>query len=303
MSLLRAHNRLTTPRNNERTRRTFLPLAVSQRTRGRITLLLIADSNPSEWLPRSVLGQVLEALRVTVTTDYDAHYDLAFAWSLPLKAAHRNAARNVPIINDTHFDCAKANLSASHQSVFGYNADVDPLTHVGPCVAKSDSQNGVHDGRIVCCPVARKEPDKVYQAIIHNELNERFVEDIRVPIVGTEVPFVYLKYRPIKSRFSNENAYVMLTSACQVFTDEEVHLITRLAEEIGLEYGELDVLRDRLSGRLFVVDANNTPFGPPNHISPDERHMAVILLAEAFHRQFVKLAMRAQDMSESLTNP
>jgi hypothetical protein len=33
---------------------------------------------------------------------------------------------------------------------------------------------------------------------------------------------------------------------------------------MGLDYGELDVLRDADDGRLYVVDVNTTPFGPVN---------------------------------------
>jgi hypothetical protein len=32
---------------------------------------------------------------------------------------------------------------------------------------------------------------------------------------------------------------------------------------MGLDYGELDAVRDAASGRLYVLDVNNTPFGPP----------------------------------------
>jgi len=41
----------------------------------------------------------------------------------------------------------------------------------------------------------------------------------------------------------------------------------------------MDVLRDR-DGRIYVVDANNTPAGPPNGMTAEQRlHAARILTA------------------------
>jgi hypothetical protein len=35
-----------------------------------------------------------------------------------------------------------------------------------------------------------------------------------------------------------------------------------LADRIGLDFGELDLLRDRADGRIYVVDVNPTVNGP-----------------------------------------
>lgn len=32
---------------------------------------------------------------------------------------------------------------------------------------------------------------------------------------------------------------------------------------MGLDYGELDILRNNLDGRIYVVDVNKTLWGPP----------------------------------------
>lgn len=37
----------------------------------------------------------------------------------------------------------------------------------------------------------------------------------------------------------------------------------RACRIMGLDYGELDVLRDTEDGKLYVADVNNTPWDPP----------------------------------------
>jgi len=48
-----------------------------------------------------------------------------------------------------------------------------------------------------------------------------------------------------------------------VLSEEEADRVQRFCRGMGLDYGELDAVRDASSGRLYVVDVNNTPFGPP----------------------------------------
>lgn len=303
MALLRSREWWTTPRNNVWARKRLLPLSTGQHQPKQHTVLLLAESPPQPWLPHSVLGKILERLGVTVTTDCGSRCDVAFAWSLPLDPAIRAQVGGVRIINDTAFDCAKSNVAACHERVFGYSAAVDPLTHSGPCVAKADSKNGAHDGRVIHCPIPARQPDVVYQTVIDNRVNERFVEDIRVPFIDGEIPFVYLKYRPVQTRFGNDNAYAMVTSPCQVLSENELALIVRFCREILLEFGELDILRDRTSGRIFIVDVNNCAFGPPNHMPPDEKHLAVSLLAQAFYRRYLASSRAPTADSPSLGTP
>ena len=64
-----------------------------------------------------------------------------------------------------------------------------------------------------------------------------------------------------------------------------------------VEYAELDVLRNRDNGKIYVVDVNDTPGAPPGHRRLSEgidvfeqggRQEAVEKLAVAFYEQFVK---------------
>ena len=49
-----------------------------------------------------------------------------------------------------------------------------------------------------------------------------------------------------------------------------------------LDYGELDVLRNRDDGLLYIVDVNPTPWGPPNHLSRQETAHAIRGMAREF---------------------
>jgi hypothetical protein len=62
----------------------------------------------------------------------------------------------------------------------------------------------------------------------------------------------------------------------------------RLCREMRLDFGELDVLRDRHDGRIYVVDVNRTPWGPPRTLGTRGALRAIDLVAEAFHDAFLR---------------
>jgi hypothetical protein len=53
---------------------------------------------------------------------------------------------------------------------------------------------------------------------------------------------------------------------------------------MALDLGELDILRDAATGRIFIVDVNRMPFGPPKPIAVRTGIHAVTLYADAFSR-------------------
>lgn len=56
---------------------------------------------------------------------------------------------------------------------------------------------------------------------------------------------------------------------------------------MGLDWGELDILRNKDDGRAYIVDVNNTPAGPPNHLSKEDKERALQQLATTFARVFL----------------
>lgn len=223
---------------------------------------------------------------------------LRLAWpdTTPTAGGARNLARPPDAwwrdaLNAGADDESKRKVERVFAATFGYELAVDPTTHLGPCVAKSDRLNGAHDGRIVQGPILAPDLALSYQRLIDNRADATTVLDLRVPIVGGAIPFVYRKYRPLTDRFSNANAVVRLARPDEVFSPAECLSLGTFAQAMGLELGgELDVLRDAGDGRIYVVDVNWTSWGPPRPINRRDAVYAVRAYATALAR----LAARAQ---------
>jgi hypothetical protein len=193
-------------------------------------------------------------------------------------ARHRSSAR---LINFGCRDVSKTHVTRACERAFGNPLAVDPLKHIGPAVEKSEI-NAAHDGRIVQCPTA-PIPGRVYQRVVDNRSNDpNLVEDLRTCTVGGKPIVVFIKRRQVTKRFLNTNTEVVMRAPEDVFSPEEVRQIGAFTREIGLDWGGVDVLRDRNDGRLYIVDANKTDMGPPIALNLPDKLTATRLLAEAF---------------------
>ena len=168
-------------------------------------------------------------------------------------------------------DTSKRKVEQVFAEVFGYPLAVDPTAHQGSCIAKSDRHTGAHDGRVIDCPIAEADPRLAYERLVDNRTDESTVLDLRVPVVGRELPFVYLKYRPLDDRFSNTNHRVALAAAEEVFSKEERERLRAFSRAMGLDLGELDVLRDTGNGRIYVVDVDPTDVGTASAVADGGR--------------------------------
>jgi hypothetical protein len=195
--------------------------------------------------------------------------------------------RGAKLVNFGCTDVSKTNVSRASGAAFGRPLAIDPTTHVGPAVEKSEI-NAAHDGRIVQCPT-RPIPGRVYQRVIDNRMvaNPDLVEDLRTCTVGGKPVCVFIKRRQVTKRFLNTNTEVLLRRPEEVFSPEEVAQIGAFTREIGLDWGGVDVLRDRADGNLYIVDANKTDMGPPIGLNLADKLVATRQLANAF-RAFVR---------------
>ncbi|MEZ5915710.1 MAG: hypothetical protein R3C42_08825, partial [Parvularculaceae bacterium] len=191
------------------------------------------------------------------------------------------APTNRPAFNVGCFDIRKSVVSRVFEEVFGYSLNIDPKTHRGEAVEKSEL-NGKHDGKIVSCPLAETRPGHVYQRLIDNTFDGREFIDIRTPVVGGKAPFVYLKRRTRDLRFSNENHRVDLAPVDALLSKKERAQIAAFTSAMALDFGGLDILRDRADGRIYIVDANKTDMGPPSALASAEKLQAIRGLADAF---------------------
>ncbi len=248
-----------------------------------------------------VIYKIFLALGFHLTTNPSEHCDLAMKWRntigtgnpfFPPEVELEELMKNRPdlkILNMNCNDVSKKRVSAVFEETFGYSTSVNPGTYSGKCVMKSD-WNGLHVGEIIDCPTEIRRNGFVYEKLINNEVGNGLVQDIRVPIFGTTIPFVYLKSRPVQERLVDRSHTLSKTVMAEVsdfLTNEEVKKIYQFCEKLGLDYGEIDILRDRGDQKIYIVDVNNDPSGPPAPISGEYSMPAIVRLAQAFEQNFL----------------
>lgn len=166
---------------------------------------------------------------------------------------------NMPSINANISDISKSHVGKVFQDVFGYSVDIDPLSYVGEAVQKSND-NATHDGEIVNCPLGEDEvvTGCVYQKLIDGRLSGERSEEMRIAFVGGEIPTISYKYKDRDKLFSTSYAQVDLKAASDVLSAAEIETFVKFCAAMGLDFGAVDVLRDKHDGRIYVIDVNKT---------------------------------------------
>ena len=189
-----------------------------------------------------------------------ADYVFVFEDTTYADPAHRAPEGvDAPTINERVNDISKKHVSDVFSSVFGYDLDIDPLTHEGPAVVKSQI-NGAHDGRIIECPIEASAilPDHVYQRLVDSSFNGKTSEDLRIVYAFGDIPVVFHKHKALEQRFGTTYLSTDVREAADVFSPEEIRLICQTCDRVGLDFGAVDIMRDRHTNRIYVVDVNNT---------------------------------------------
>ena len=208
--------------------------------------------------------------------------DITYFWSGETKIKNNSSDRLS--LNGTCTDKSKSFVSAVYEKVFATQLMVDPTKYTGLVVEKSD-ENAAHDGRVLNCPISNFQIDSlcVYQIAIDSSIDDGSkIEEFRVPIVGGGIPFVYKKTRSMENRFSNINLSTDIVELSDVFSLDEVAKIVQFTSMIGMDVGEVDILRSNVDNQIYIIDANRTPNGPPNGLSPEKNISAIHRLAQCF---------------------
>lgn len=258
---------------------------------------------------KAALYQICLLLGYDVTNEPHRRFDLAIKWqryatffdndTVLLKLSQQNSN----IINLNCQDVSKEYTNQVFAEVFGYSLGVDPLIYHGQCVAKSNL-NAQHDGKIINCPTSKIEKGIVYQKLVDNEVEGNAVLDYRVPIFKQVIPFVYVYLK--KNQTSEQRFYgypslisVEVVETQDIFSQDEINKIISFCQRIGLDYGELDILRDQKEELIYIVDANNTPssrllFEPvempynQSFLSFAQRQIVLDKLTQAFQSQLIE---------------
>jgi hypothetical protein len=197
---------------------------------------------------------------------------------------------DLPAINGACLDISKSRVAAVFEQVSGRALALDPETAAAPFVEKGET-NAAHDGVIhfAPCPPA---PGRVHQRLIDTAQPDGMVEDWRCCMVGGRIGAVLLKRRPAASRFSNTNHEIRIVDTPDAFSAEEAAMIERFAGAMGLEWGGIDVLRERATGLIWIVDANRTDLGPPAALSLKAKMTLARILAAPMRAWAEALAAR-----------
>ncbi len=189
-------------------------------------------------------------------------------------------------LNGSCLDISKSHVAKTFQDIFGYSLSLDPERAKHPYLEKGEA-NGIHDASIRDTPQARA-PGRVYQKLIDNRTADGTVLDYRCPTVFGDIPLVFLKERPISKRFANFNSRVRIAAPSECFSSEELTKIKAFCHAMRLDWGGLDILRDAIDGRIYIVDVNKTDMGPPLALPVKAKLSAVKTLGQALRDALVQ---------------
>ncbi|MAL97650.1 MAG: hypothetical protein CL583_04275 [Alteromonadaceae bacterium] len=216
----------------------------------------------------------------------DRPYDLVFAHEgstvFPQKLFDDFGSAKV--INRNAKDISKKQVEQAFGEVFGYSIGIDPATHEGLALRKSND-NYTHDGEIVSCPCEPEEDSRItYQRYIDTATGDGFFAELRVSVYQDVIPVVCPKFRADSpERFKVVARSEVADPGDHLSTDEQDKIL-QLARKMGVDYGEMDVMRDNNDGRIYVVDVNRTPAGPVSGLTPKQTREALGRMRPAFER-------------------
>jgi len=183
------------------------------------------------------------------------------------------------VLNGACTDVSKSHVASIFKDVFGYPLAVDPLTFKKPTVEKSE-KNGVHDGRIFPAD-GEVSADCVYQRLVDTTDDDGAAHDLRTLCANGSPVLVWLKIKPSGARFAIHNRKALLKDPTEMFSTDEIARIGQFTARMGLDWGGLDILRDRHDGRIYIVDVNKTDVGPVIALSWRDKIRSMGQLAKA----------------------
>lgn len=227
--------------------------------------------------PNAALAFALQRMEARIGSTPGAGA-LTFAWDTGTWFSPR-AARRLPAdaVNRRCLDISKANVDRVWAQVAGYSITIDPRNTPGPIVEKPD-RNAMHGGRVIDGPIAEPRPGYVYQRLVDSSDGKRILH-LRPVLLDGRFVLTYAKWRPFGSWFTGTEL-TLPKPTDEMLSPEEQALLLRFADALGFDYGELDVLRDRYSGQLYVVDANRTSVRPKG-LPPDQEDASFMPMAAA----------------------
>jgi hypothetical protein len=240
---------------------------------------------PNKPVPGQRLTKYLEILNIPWTQDTA---DPDISWLMHYNYSNREDScpdllrkmsfdLEMPIINESLLNIRKDYVDDVFTEVFGYSLRLDPTQHWGMCIEKS-TQNAIHRGRFIQCPITpgmidRKvypsksgEPHvRMYVKMIDTRIDEETIRDFRVAVMGAEPVALFEKHLGMKSFFHpfKENKFEAFAfdNMTPYFSDYEIDQTKMFIKKMGIEFAEIDILRDNSTGLMYIIDVNPVPAG------------------------------------------
>jgi hypothetical protein len=230
--------------------------------------------------PKAPVTTMLARLgvRIGLTPRHDQR---TIAWDGDTWFSERAARRLPPAaINGRCLDISKTVVDRAWHNVSGRSLAGDPGSASGPIVMKPED-NGRHGGRIVDAAAARPRRGWVFQRLVDYREGD-WIKQTRAVVIGPDMVIAYEKWRRFPHRFYGTRLSLPRRPA-ELYTPAEIELVLEFARLIGMDYGELDILRDPADGEIYVVDANRTP-SAPHELPAEYFEMAYGPMTDAFGR-------------------
>lgn len=225
----------------------------------------------------------------------DNFYDIGWFWDARISVDKtskrcREESKAIRFINLFLIDTSKEFVAKSMESHFGYTFKIDPKSYNGYCIAKHNG-NGTKSCFFLKCPINADEVfhDHCYQKIINfsSETDRNTLYEIRVPIFKNIIPFTFFKTRNKGLRFTSKNRSMEIVPANAHLSEEELNSIIAYCRKIGLEYGEIDILRCDNTKQIYIIDVNNTAWWPPNKLGDIDRNISLNMMWNAWLEAFL----------------
>lgn len=156
------------------------------------------------------------------------------------------------LYNKGGVDVSKTRVERVWRRCGGRPVLIDPRRAIGTVVEKSDDQCA-RDASLKAAPVEPRD-GYVYARYIDTRTQRNEYIDLRVALFGDVIPYVVKKY---KRGALQEATRIAVTPPQKVFSESEIALILDFARAFDVQYAEFDVLRERATGNIYIVDVNN----------------------------------------------
>lgn len=244
---------------------------------------------------KSTMYFMLRKVGVEISNKLIGTYDMGIYWDPQMDLNKqtpklRQNGKKIRLINLFLVDTAKDFIAKAFEKHFGYGYHIDPTKYNGYCLSKHNG-NGTKSCFFLKCPINATDifKDHSYQKIIDytDKQDPDILYELRVPIVGGIIPFVLFKTRNRGLRFTSKNRSIQIVNPLKYLTEQECHKITTYCRYIGLELGEIDILRSHEDGKIYIIDVNNTSWWPPNKLGDVDRNIVLNLLWNSFLESFL----------------